>query len=117
MDIQKLMNQARAMQNSLAEIEEELNASEYTGNSGGAEGVFVTINGKNEVALIVRRLAKASTLLSVNEPPILGDIISMYRADVSTISSNVDLILLIFFSLEIAGNRSSSLTNGFLEFQ
>ena len=45
MDIQKLMNQARAMQNSLAEIEEELNASEYTGNSGGAEGVFVTING------------------------------------------------------------------------
>ena len=71
MDIQKLMNQARSMQNSLAEIEEELNASEYTGNSGGAEGVFVTINGKNEVV----EVRIADELMSVDSREMLQDLI------------------------------------------
>lgn len=49
MDIQKLMRQAQKMQSDLAKIEEEINQAEYTGTSGGAEGVSVTVNGKFEV--------------------------------------------------------------------
>lgn len=71
MDIQKLMRQAKEMQNSLAKIEEELNASEYTGNSGGAEGVFVTINGKNEVT----EIRIADELMSVDNKEMLQDLL------------------------------------------
>ena len=35
MDIQKLMEQARQMQDNLGKIEEELNATEYEGKAGG----------------------------------------------------------------------------------
>jgi len=52
MDMQKLMQQAQAMQKKLNKIEEELDATEYTGTTGGSEGVSVTINGKNEVVKI-----------------------------------------------------------------
>lgn len=71
MDIQKLMRQAKEMQNSLAKIEEELNDSEYTGNSGGAEGVFVTINGKNEVT----EIRIADELMSVDNKEMLQDLL------------------------------------------
>ena len=48
MDIQKLMEQARQMQDNLGKIEEELNATEYEGKAGG-NGVKVVVNGRNEV--------------------------------------------------------------------
>ena len=44
MDIQKLMEQARQMQDNLGKIEEELNATEYEGKAGG-NGVKVVVNG------------------------------------------------------------------------
>ena len=50
MDIQKLMEQARQMQDNLGRIEEELNATEYEGKAGG-NGVKVVVNGRNEVNL------------------------------------------------------------------
>ena len=71
MDIQKLMKQAKEMQNSLARIEDELNATEYIGNSGGAEGVFVTINGKNEVV----EVRIADELMTAENREMLQDLI------------------------------------------
>ena len=49
MDIQKLMEQAQAMQQNLGKIQEELNATIYEGVSGSDEGVKVKVNGANEV--------------------------------------------------------------------
>ena len=46
MDMKRLMEQAQAMQKKL---EEELDATEYTGTTGGSNGVSVRINGKNEI--------------------------------------------------------------------
>jgi DNA-binding YbaB/EbfC family protein len=49
MDIQKLMEQAERMQRELANMEAELDETIYKGNSGGEEGVTITINGRYEV--------------------------------------------------------------------
>ena len=49
MDMKRLMEQAQQMQRKLKKIEQELNETEYTGVSGGSNGVSVKINGKNEV--------------------------------------------------------------------
>ena len=49
MDIQKLMEQAERMQKELASMEEELDQTIYTGNSGGEDGVTIKINGRCEV--------------------------------------------------------------------
>lgn len=45
MDFQKLMEQASRMQESLGNLENELNATEYEGN---CNGLIVKINGKME---------------------------------------------------------------------
>lgn len=45
MDFQKLMEQASRMQESLGNLENELNATEYEGN---CNGLVIRINGKME---------------------------------------------------------------------
>lgn len=52
MDMKRLMEQAQAMQRKLKKVEEELDASEYVGTTGGSNGVTVRINGKYEVTEI-----------------------------------------------------------------
>ncbi len=52
MDIQKLLQQAQAMQKQLADMEDELNEKVYEGTSGGSNGVKVEINGGYEVQSI-----------------------------------------------------------------
>ena len=63
MDIQKLMEQARQMQDNLGKIEEELNATEYEGKAGG--------NGRNEV----QSVEIADDLMSVDNKEMLQDLI------------------------------------------
>lgn len=70
MDIQKLMEQARQMQDNLGRIEEELNATEYEGKSGG-NGVKVVVNGRNEV----QSVEIADDLMSVDNKEMLQDLI------------------------------------------
>ena len=53
MDMQRLMAQAQQMQKQLSKIEEELDATEYTGNAGGDDAVSVRMNGKHEVQEVV----------------------------------------------------------------
>lgn len=53
MDLNKLMAQARQMQNSLTKIQEELNAKIYEGNTGGIEGVTVKVTGASEVVEVM----------------------------------------------------------------
>ena len=49
MDMKKLMEQAQQMQRKLKKLEEELDATEYVGTTGGSDGVTIRINGRNEV--------------------------------------------------------------------
>ncbi|HCK89118.1 MAG TPA: nucleoid-associated protein, YbaB/EbfC family [Erysipelotrichaceae bacterium] len=48
MDLQKLMEQAKKMQEELGAMEQELGDTVYIGKSGGSEGVMVKVNGRNE---------------------------------------------------------------------
>ena len=66
MDIQKLMEQARQMQDNLGKIEEELNATEYEGKAGG-NGVKVVVNGRNEV----QSVEIADDLMSIDNKEML----------------------------------------------
>ena len=70
MDIQKLMEQARQMQDNLGKIEEELNATEYEAKAGG-NGVKVVVNGRNEV----QSVEIADDLMSVDNKEMLQDLI------------------------------------------
>ena len=70
MDIQKLMEQARQMQDNLGKIEEELNATEHEGKAGG-NGVKVVVNGRNEV----QSVEIADDLMSVDNKEMLQDLI------------------------------------------
>ncbi len=70
MDIQKLMEQARQMQDNLGKIEEELNATEYEGKAGG-NGVKVVVNGRNEV----QSVEIADDLMSIDNKEMLQDLI------------------------------------------
>lgn len=70
MDIQKLMEQARQMQNNLGKIEDELNQTEYEGKAGG-NGVKVVINGKNEV----QSVEIADDLMSLDNKEMLQDLL------------------------------------------
>ena len=70
MDIQKLMEQARQMQDNLGKIEEELNTIEYEGKAGG-NGVKVVVNGRNEV----QSVEIADDLMSVDNKEMLQDLI------------------------------------------
>ena len=49
MDMQRLMQQANAVQRQLKKIEEELEATVYTGQNNGVE---IQINGKHEVVSV-----------------------------------------------------------------
>ena len=53
MDIQKLLEQAKKMQQDLGTIEEELSMTVYKGESGGKDGVIVKVNGKNEAQEVI----------------------------------------------------------------
>ena len=70
MDIQKLMEQARQMQDNLGRIEEELNATKYEGKAGG-NGVKVVVNGRNEV----QSVEIADDLMTVDNKEMLQDLI------------------------------------------
>ena len=70
MDIQKLMEQARQMQDNLGRIEEELNATGYEGKAGG-NGVKVVVNGRNEV----QSVEIADDLMTVDNKEMLQDLI------------------------------------------
>lgn len=71
MDIQKLMQQAQKMQSDLTKIQEELDQTEYTGNSGGSSGVSVTVNGRNEV----QSVNIAEELMSADNREMLQDML------------------------------------------
>jgi DNA-binding YbaB/EbfC family protein len=73
MDLQRLMQQANAMQKKMAKIEEELDASVYSGNNGGESGVTVKVNGKNEVV----EVNIADDLLSKDSKEELQDMIML----------------------------------------
>lgn len=51
-DFDSLMKQAQQMQNEMMKIQGELSETIYTGNSGGAEGVTVKMNGDTEVQVV-----------------------------------------------------------------
>ena len=70
MDIQKLMEQARQMQDNLGKNEEELNATEYEGKASG-NGVKVVVNGRNEV----QSVEIADDLMSIDNKEMLQDLI------------------------------------------
>jgi len=53
MDMQKLMQQANAMQRKIQKLQEELDANEYVGTSGGSQGISIRINGKCEVEEVI----------------------------------------------------------------
>ena len=53
MDLQKLMEQAKKMQEELGAMEQELGDTVYIGKSGGSEGVVVKVNGRNEAQEVV----------------------------------------------------------------
>lgn len=73
MDLQKLMQQAQAMQKQIGKIEEELDATVYEGNSGGESGVTAKVNGKNEVV----EINICDELLSVENKEELQDMIML----------------------------------------
>ena len=71
MDLEKLMEEAQKMQESLSNIDAELSETIYEGNTGGAEGVTVKVNGKNELQEVII----ADELLSVDNKEVLQDMI------------------------------------------
>lgn len=71
MDMQKLMQQANAMQRKMKKVQEELEATEYTGTAGGSEGVSIRINGKDEV----QEVTIADELCSAENKEELQDLI------------------------------------------
>ena len=71
MDIQKLMEQAKMMQDNLGKIQEELEETIYEGSTGGSEGVSVKINGRNEVQEVII----SDDLMNVDDKEMLQDMI------------------------------------------
>ena len=73
MDMQRLMAQAQQMQKQLGKIEEELDATEYTGTAGGDDAVSVRMNGKHEVQEVVI----ADDLMDRENKEMLQDLITV----------------------------------------
>lgn len=72
MDLNKLMEQARKMQNDLGKMEEELKEKIYEGKSGsGTEGVIVKVSGANEVQEVII----GDDLMSADNKDLLQDMI------------------------------------------
>lgn len=71
MDLNKLMAQARKMQNDLTKMQEELNAKIYEGTTGGSEGVTIKIDGTNEV----KEVSIAKELLDPENQDMVQDMI------------------------------------------
>ncbi len=71
MDLEKLMQEAQKMQESLSNIDAELSETIYEGNTGGEEGVTVKVNGRNEIQEVII----ADELLSVENKEMLQDMI------------------------------------------
>lgn len=70
MDMQRLMQQANAMQRQLKKIEEELEATVYTGSNNGVE---VQINGKHEVV----KVSIPADMLSKDNQEMIQDLIQL----------------------------------------
>lgn len=70
MDVQKIVEQAQAMQAKMEELQGQLEAEESTGHSGG-NLVSVTLNGKGNAL----RCSVDDTLLSPDNREILEDLI------------------------------------------
>ena len=70
MDMQRLMQQANVMQRQLKKIEEELEATVYTGSNNGVE---VQINGKHEVV----KVSIPADMLSKDNQEMIQDLIQL----------------------------------------
>ena len=70
MNIQQMMKQAQEMQAKMAEMQEQLSATEVTGSAGGGM-VRVTMTGKNEA----RKLKIDAALINPAEAEVLEDLI------------------------------------------
>jgi DNA-binding YbaB/EbfC family protein len=70
MNIQKMMKQAQQMQQKMMQMQDELGAKEYEGNSGGGL-VKVTVNGKG----VMLKANIDGSLMVADEKEILEDLI------------------------------------------
>lgn len=70
MNINQIMKQAQQMQKKMGEIQEQLQAAEYEGKSGGGL-IAATINGKGEV----KKLKIDPSLIDPEDPEVLEDLI------------------------------------------
>jgi DNA-binding YbaB/EbfC family protein len=70
MNIQKMMQQAQAMQKKMEKLQEEIGNKTFTGTSGGGM-VTVTINGKG----ILQSVRIDESLLNKDEKDVLEDLI------------------------------------------
>ena len=73
MDMQRLMAQAKKMQNSIASAEKELDETVYEGASGSDNAVIIRINSKHEVQEVVI----ADDLMDRENKEMLQDLITV----------------------------------------
>lgn len=71
MDIQKILEQAKKMQEDLGTVEEELSMTVYKGSSGGENGVIVKVNGRYEA----QEVMIAEDLMNPDDREMLQDMI------------------------------------------
>jgi DNA-binding YbaB/EbfC family protein len=71
MDLNKLMQQAQQMQKDLGKVQDELNATVYTGENGGSEGVKVEMDGTHKL----QSVAIAAELMGEDNREMLQDMI------------------------------------------
>ena len=84
MDLQSLMQQAQQMQNRVAQIEDELNATIYEGNNGGKSGVTIRIDG----TYAVKEVAIGEDLLEKENKEMLQDMVMIAMNDAVTKATN-----------------------------
>lgn len=77
MDLEKLMQEAQKMQESLKEIDNELSETIYEGSSGGDSGVIVKVNGRNEIQEVLIN----DDLMNVEDKEMLQDMIVVAAND------------------------------------
>ena len=76
MNIQKMMKQAQQMQSKLGELQSDMEAREFEGNSG-AGAVKITLTGKGHLV----RIALDPTLMNADEREMLEDLIIAAHRD------------------------------------
>lgn len=76
MNIQKMLKQAQQMQSKLGELQSDMEAREFEGNSG-AGAVKVTLTGKGQLV----KIALDASLLNADEKDMLEDLIIAAHRD------------------------------------